>query len=100
MPQHLYAGKGLDTCRVTNGKLGQRKTPAMLNVCPPLALADLAEPTRFPHQLNVKVDGRTLDEIDRLARLVGSHKGTVARRLLHLGLAKLQAEEVTPGPQG
>jgi hypothetical protein len=41
-----------------------------------------------------------LDEIDRLARPVGSHKGTVARRLLQLALTKLQTEEVTPGPLG
>jgi predicted transcriptional regulator len=52
-------------------------------------LADLSEkPLRFHESFSVRIDKETLQAIESLAARLGSTRGAVARRLLHLGLAQ------------
>jgi hypothetical protein len=85
----------------TNGNLSGHRAPVMQTTSPPPTLADLSEqPLRFHRSLTLRLDTESLRAVERLAASLGSTKGTVARRLLHLGLTQVLLEDANAAPQG
>jgi hypothetical protein len=87
----------------TGGKLKGENDPVMPTSSPPATLADLSEqPLRFHSSLTLRLDAESLRAVENLAARLGSTKGTVARRLLHLGVFSHQVllEDANAAPQG
>jgi hypothetical protein len=84
-----------------NGKLSGKTVPIMSTTSPPATLADLSEqPLRFHSSLTMRLDLESLRAVESLAASLGSTKGTVARRLLHLGLAEVLVHATNAAGQG
>jgi hypothetical protein len=47
----------------------------------------------------MRLDAQSLTEVERLAEKLGSTKGTVARRLFHLGLMQVLVEDTNAAQQ-
>jgi hypothetical protein len=84
-----------------DGKLSSKVVPVMSTTSPPAMLADLSQqPLRYHLSLTMRLDAESLRAVESLAASLGSTKGTVARRLLHLGLTQVLLEDANAAPQG